>query len=527
MNESVRIPFTRIEKLGLAASLVLAAVLMWPIRGYLTDDTFIHLQYATHLAQGRGLVFNLGERVYGCTSPLWVAMIADGIALGLDGLAWARALGCLATLASVVLFFQLMRRTVRTPVFRAAATLAWAGHAWMARWSLSGMETPLAVVLMLGGFVAFTSGRQWGARPVRTAALWALAALTRPEAVVLLLVWGACLLIDTEERYGVRRLIAGTLPAALIYGSWLLFARLYFHTFWPQTLAAKSAGSSTLGFQIDQAWRQVKLLGATDGVMLVVLLVALVMARREPRRGRLPAQRLVPWAWIALLPTLYLARGVPVISRYLLPLAPVVAWLAWRAAERWWLPDPADPVRARRGAALAAALALAVLAQNFYVYRTAVLPHVDSFSPALEAGLARWGRWFATHSDPQAVIATPDIGAIGYFSRRRVVDLAGLVTPAMVPLLARQPEEDIVADFGFAAFARPEYLVDREPEPYGLVRRSPWGASLVPLGQARMPNLGIARPEPTVYSFYRIDWPTFDSLRAARAHPPSPPAPRR
>ena len=29
-----------------------------------------------------------------------------------------------------------------------------------------------------------------------------------------------------------------------------------------------------------------------------------------------------------------------------------------------------------------------------------------------------------------------------------------------------------------------------------------------------MPNLGVARPEPVVYSFYRIDWAVFDSLRA-------------
>jgi len=53
------------------------------------------------------------------------------------------------------------------------------------------------------------------------------------------------------------------------------------------------------------------------------------------------------------------------------------------------------------------------------------------------------------------------------------------------------------------------------------MRRSPYGASLMPLGTARMPNLGIARPEPVVYSFYRIDWKIFDALRAARV-----PAPR-
>ena len=38
------------------------------------------------------------------------------------------------------------------------ATVAWAGHAWMLRWSLSGMETPLAVALVLG-IAAFVGWR--------------------------------------------------------------------------------------------------------------------------------------------------------------------------------------------------------------------------------------------------------------------------------------------------------------------------------------------------------------------------------
>ena len=85
MIRAFHAPWTRIERIGLIAGLALAAVGMWPVRGYLTDDTYIHLQYARHLANGNGIVFNQGERVYGCTSPLWVALIADGIGLVLGG----------------------------------------------------------------------------------------------------------------------------------------------------------------------------------------------------------------------------------------------------------------------------------------------------------------------------------------------------------------------------------------------------------------------------------------------------------
>jgi len=505
---------TRGERGGLGAALALATVLMVPVRGYLTDDTFIHLQYARHLAAGQGFVFNTGEPVYGCTSPLWVALLALGMALGIDGVAWSKVLGGLATLAAVVLFFQLLRRTVATPAVRIAGTIAWASHAWMARWSLSGMETPLAVALTLAGFVAFTSGPYWGSRPARTSVLWALAALTRPELVLLLLLWGVLLLGETEDRHSLRRLVAGAAPAVLIYGGWLLYARASFGTFWPQTLVAKAAGSTTLAFHVDNAWRQVRLVGSTDGLLAAVLVAgAWAAASVRTRPGRSAALRWLPWAWVMTLPALYLARGVPVLSRYLLVLLPVLAWLAWCTVDRGW--GQAWP---RRAAWFAAALAALVVGQNLYVYRSRALPQVTSFTQALEQGLIHWGRWFRDHTPPGAQIAAPDIGALGYYSQRRVLDLAGLVTPRMIPYLVRETQEEATAAFRFAAFARPEFLVDRAARPWRMLEESPYATSLVPLGTARMPNLGIARPEPAVYSFYRVDWAAYDSFRTRGAH---------
>ena len=101
----------RLERAGLLLAVLLAAGLAWPLRHYVTDDTYIHLQYATHLAHGDGFVFNTGERVYGTTSPLWVVLLAEAIALGADGLLASKLLGGLATLAAVLLWWALARRT--------------------------------------------------------------------------------------------------------------------------------------------------------------------------------------------------------------------------------------------------------------------------------------------------------------------------------------------------------------------------------------------------------------------------------
>src|SRR5204863_1314011 len=153
--------------------------------------------------------------------------------------------------------------------------------------------------------------------------------------------------------------------------------------------------------------------------------------RMWPRQVR--AQRLLPWIWVVAVPLLYVARGVPVLSRYLLPLLPVLALLAWRAAEEWWLGarDPAPayeavPERdtapaheatrergapalgaaspqtrapaAARIAALGALVAAVGLAQNLVVYRTSVLPQVRSFTAGITRTLIPWGRWLGAHA---------------------------------------------------------------------------------------------------------------------------------
>jgi len=508
-------PMTLVERVGLAVALLLATALMWPLREYLTDDTFIHLQYARNLADGQGLVFNPGERVYGCASPLWVALIADGMALGFDGLRVARMLGFLATLWSVVLFLQLMRRNLQTPALCAAATVAWAGHAWMLRWSLSGMETPLAVALVLAGFVAFTEGKTWGARPVRTGALWALAALTRPEAALLLGLWGVFLLVDTDSRPGLRRLVFGSLPPLAIYGTWLLFARFYLGSVLPQTLMAKTSGPAGLDVQLDNLWRQVRIVGATDGLMAALLVLALLAGGAcvwtwRPLTQR--AQRMLPWVWLALVPALYVVRGVPVRSRDLLPLLPVLSWLAWQVGECWSLGASAMP-RTRRTVLLGTTIAALMLMQNIAVLRGVVLPQARALSTGLRGSLVPWGRWLSENTPERSAIAAPEIGALGYFSRRRVVDLNGLVTLQMAPYLERETPADAIASFRFAAFARPEYLVDRGPRPDDLRQRSRYAPALALLGVASVLGPGPGRPAP-FYSLYRVDWAVADSLGA-------------
>lgn len=47
-------------------------------------------------------------------------------------------------------------------------------------------------------------------------------------------------------------------------------------------------------------------------------------------------------------------------------------------------------------------------------------------------------RWINANTAPNAIIATHDIGIIGYYTQHQIVDLAGIVTPEIIPIMNDQ-----------------------------------------------------------------------------------------
>jgi hypothetical protein len=62
--------------------------------------------------------------------------------------------------------------------------------------------------------------------------------------------------------------------------------------------------------------------------------------------------------------------------------------------------------------------------------------------------------WLAEQTAPEALLAVHDIGAVGYFSQRPLIDLAGLVTPEIIPIM-----RDEAALLDFIQAHQVDYLV--------------------------------------------------------------------
>src|SRR5205809_1717348 len=75
------------RNLGIALALAWLVFVLLAVRTWFTcDDAYISFRYARHLAEGHGLVFNLGEspRVEGYSNFLWVLWLSVFERAGVD-----------------------------------------------------------------------------------------------------------------------------------------------------------------------------------------------------------------------------------------------------------------------------------------------------------------------------------------------------------------------------------------------------------------------------------------------------------
>lgn len=221
-----------------------AAAALWHAVWYdfFCDDAFIALRYARHLIQHGQLVYNLGQRVEGFTSPLWVLLIAAGGANGSDLTHVTRVLGALSgagTFWALAWFWdELEPRASRFWALAPAGLLA--VSAPFAAWVLGGLETPLFVCLYTLSLAALGRALRDGRV---TSAAWAGAitaccTLCRPEGAILIVLGSLALLRPLG-----RRTLAWLVPIALLVGSYELFRLRYYGFPLPNTFYVKTSGS--------------------------------------------------------------------------------------------------------------------------------------------------------------------------------------------------------------------------------------------------------------------------------------------
>lgn len=383
------------------------------------DDAFISYRYAQNLRAGLGLVYNPGEWVLGTTTPLYTLILsASGlIASNIELMGhWLGVMSWMACVVGTLLYFW----HAGSPRAGVIASLVMALQALFL--SALGMETTFVVALML-----MTACAWLGKRKYLAVILAALLLLSRYDTALWLLflgleVWRRERRLPWREAVGVATL---TLP-------WFVFAYWRYGAIMPNSASAKIGQNVFMQVnEATQSFIEVFVSHISNNLSpistVIIVLAALcglwVILRHSHQHGWL-------LGWMIGYLAIYSALKVAPFPWYLVP--PLAALIfVCSLGIGYLLGDTSSarsPVAARNlkllGGGVGILSGLALITSSWL--------GIDSSTGV--RGHPRWSeyhqaaRWLADNTRQDATVATIEIGIIGYYSNRMILDTMGLVS---------------------------------------------------------------------------------------------------
>jgi arabinofuranosyltransferase len=203
--------------------------------GFYHDDAYIVLKYVQNFLDGNGLVWNIGERVEGYSTFLWVVLIGMLGYCGIDLVIASRALGILFALATILLFFN--SKKVGYPW----GALLLSTNSCFALWALGGLETIAFSFFVLLGCLFFLKKNQNLKNSFLVGVIFSLAAMTRPEGILFFALTGLFFFYNTKGFFivNIKRLTFYVLGFLALYLPYFVWRYSYYGYLFPCTFYVK------------------------------------------------------------------------------------------------------------------------------------------------------------------------------------------------------------------------------------------------------------------------------------------------
>ena len=391
--------------IGLSVSLLSFAFSPWAY-----DDPFITFRYAQNLRAGLGFVYNHGERVLSTTTPLYTLLLAGLSYLWADLPRLSTLISAMSLGLGALALYRLGRQWDR-PAAGFVTALLYPFAPLMV--TTFGAETCFYVMLILWAFALYAQGKDLPAM-----ALAALATLTRADGILAGVTIGVALLLKDRRIPWKPLALFGLLIAPRYLFSWF-----YFGSPFPVTLAAKQhQAQMAISDSFAEGFLRLVRGYARNPLYwphAMLLTIGLAHALRKARRWWLLM------GWGALYFTGYTLLGVSRYFWYYAPLVPVMIASIGLGVETTleFLVDRWRILRRFKPLLGTLILLLLLLPQGRDLWR---LTH----RPDPRARIYRdVGLWLAENTPPETSVGTLEVGIIGYYARRRMVDFAGLIQP--------------------------------------------------------------------------------------------------
>lgn len=383
------------------------------------EDAFITFRYAENLANGFGLVYNLGEHVYGTTAPLFAIILAAFKLIGIPCSVSSLTISLAAEGITSIIVYKLLKDYSNTFI---AATIAllYVFSPSNISWSIQGMETALfGCVIALSFFFLYRSNYY-------LAFFFAFfSAIIRIDGLSVTFIVFVFILIE-QKTLVVKYLL---LPLTLFLG-WLTFLYFYFGSFLPNSMIAKLILYS----------------GHQESILPNLKLVF--------------SKFFISGYYSSLVVTLFFFGGIFLIIKNNLRLFPIIVWFfiyyfalifSKTSIHGWYLIPPLFVYITISGIGI---IYILNLFQRKFPAKKALLHVIVLFSVLFFSSLTLFikinqisseyqyeknvrikvGEFLRDNTPKNSTIYLEPIGIIGYYSERYIYDDAALISPIFLEL---------------------------------------------------------------------------------------------
>ena len=402
--------------------------------GFPLDDAWIHQTYARNLAEFGEFSFIPGKTSGGSTAPLWSGLLAVLHLVGSGPFIGPHLLSFFLYIAAAIFFQQLavslwgtdtafLKNLPAAFIFGIFFLFEW-HMIWAA---LSGMEIMLYIAVFL--FIMLLLAR--GKNCLLVGLLSGVIIWVRPDGLTVLgPVLFTIILSKKEQKIlpAIGKFFAGWLP---LVAGYLVFNYQTAGSIFPNTFYAKQAEYAIL---FDQPFlsRYLSLL-LQSFIGPAILLIPGIIFELYFAVKKKQWFEVALFLWAVGYVGIYAVR-LPVTyqhGRYMMPVMPVFFLLGllgtWRALVTVLMQE-----RAKKLVRFGVVASITLLTIGFWWL--GIQAYRDDVA-IIHEEMVMTAKWIEVNLPEDAYIAAHDIGALGYNSKRDIYDLAGLISPEVIPVI--------------------------------------------------------------------------------------------
>ena len=403
-------------------------------RNYQLDDALIYLRYVKNFHEGFGLVYNPGERFNGLTSPLFTYIVLAASFLFKNLQITTIIISSVFLTCACILGGKLFSKGKWEFLFTAVIIGSF-GYFY----STFGMETPLFLMLIGLSLYLYKIDSKYFILALT------FLILTRGEGVFLAVAIAADYLIRDRRLPNIKIMAIALVILLLPF----VFNYFYYGDFLPATASAKigqgKSGFWNSNFGFLNVAYLIDAVFSKSNLAALVLLIYAVYGVSISLKDRIAVISLI---FSAMLLCFYIGLNLPNYQRYYAPLFYLMLIFACRGMWR---------------------LATSLLVKSQFGCRTLIfsilcgvtvfaLTKVVSFKEGgrIEA-YANIGSWIEKNTVSSASVAMVEIGTVGWYSNREIIDILGLVNKYNAGYISKG---DL---YGWLSRYQPDYILRHDP----------------------------------------------------------------